>query len=135
MHNLKFCNKFMSIFLLTAKQNKLWFDIILTKNILGMLLIFQQLGLVNAFFIFKKNKFLMIKVFIRYVNMELPLLSPFNFFFKPSHKLSITLTNLKKLNRVMGSTSLVISTSKGLKSHHDCLKLNLSGYIHTIIYH
>lgn len=125
----------MSIFLLTAKQNKLWFDIILTKNILGMLLIFQQLGLVNAFFIFKKNKFLMIKVFIRYVNMELPLLSPFNFFFKPSHKLSITLTNLKKLNRVMGSTSLVISTSKGLKSHHDCLKLNLSGYIHTIIYH
>lgn len=134
MHNLKFSNKLISLFVINTKKNKLWFDIILTKNILTLCLIFQSTGLITSFFIFKKNTNLYLKIFIKYINLELASGFPLHFFFKPSHKLSISLRNLKKFNRRSGSSSLIISTSKGLKTHQDCLRLNLSGYLYSVIY-
>jgi len=55
MHNLKFCNKLLSILVLTFKKNNLWFDILLTKNIYSLLFIFQKIGIILYFFIFIKN--------------------------------------------------------------------------------
>jgi ribosomal protein S8 len=134
MHNLKFCNKLISMLTLTFKQNHIWFDIILTKNIFSLLLLFQTIGIVSSFYIFKKNFKNFLKVFVKYINLEIQLCFPIFFYFKPSHKLPITLKKLKKINVTMGTTVLVISTSKGLMTHDDCLKFNISGYLFLIIY-
>jgi ribosomal protein S8 len=75
-----------------------------------------------------------LKVFVKYINLEIQLCFPIFFYFKPSHKLPITLKKLKKINVTMGTTVLVISTSKGLMTHDDCLKFNISGYLFLIIY-
>ena len=76
MHNIKFCNKLISLVSLTFKQNNLWFDILLTKNIYKLLSIFHKLGIVSNFFIFSVNSRKLIKVFLKYVNLELPLMLP-----------------------------------------------------------
>jgi ribosomal protein S8 len=134
MHNLKFCNKLLSLLLLTYKQNNLWFDIILTKNIFSMLQIFRDIGVIMNFFIFIKNKKKTCRVFLKYINLETPLIMPIFFYFKPSHKLCITSNKLKKLSKKIGDISLVISTSRGLLLHKECIDLNIGGILYLIVY-
>lgn len=134
MHNLKFCNKLLSLMVLTYKQNNLWFDIILTKNIYSLLFIFQKIGIVTSFYIFNKNINNCCRVFLKYLNLEISLMLPIFFYFKPSHKLSISLKKLIKLNKTLGSTTLIISTNRGLKLHTECINLKIGGILYLIIY-
>ncbi len=99
-----------------------------------MLHIFRGLGIIVNFFIFIKNKKNFCRVFLKYINLEIPFILPIFFYFKPSHKLSITVKKLKKLTKKLGDVSLVISTSKGLKLHGDCIDLHIGGILYLIIY-
>jgi len=134
MHNLKFCNKLISLLTLTYKQNNLWFDIILTKNIFSLLTLFQSTGLISYFYIFINNSNKFFRVFLRYSNLEIPVLFPIFFYFKPSHKISVNLKSLKKFNNNLGSSILILSTNRGLLLHSDCLKFGIGGLLYLIIY-
>lgn len=134
MHNLKFCNKLLSMLVLTYKRNNLWFDIILTKNIYSLLLIFQKIGVILYFFIFIKNNKKLSRVFLKYINLEIPFNLSIFFYFKPSHKLPISLKKIKELDKKIGDISLIISTSRGLKLHSECINLGIGGLLYLIIY-
>lgn len=138
MHNLKFCNKLLSLVLLNFKQNNLWFDIVSTKKMFALLFIFQKVGIISSFYIFNKvyNKNIrkFFRIFLKYINLEISFILPFFFYFKPSHKLPISLSSLKKLNKTVGDISIIISTSKGLRLLSECLDLGISGILFLIIY-
>lgn len=133
MHNTKFCSQLFNKISLNFKQNNLWFDLLITKNILSVLSIFKVLGLVSSFFFFNLNN-RKVRVFLKYVNLEVPYQLPILFYFKPSHKLSLSIKQLKKLDKSLGGTTLVISTSRGLKNHFECIKYNLGGFLFFVIY-
>lgn len=133
MHNTKFCSQLFNKISLNFKQNNLWFDMLLTKNMLNVLKIFKVLGVISGFFLFNLDK-KKIRVFLKYVNLEIAYQLPIFFYFKPSHKLSMSLKQLKKLDKSLGGTTLILSTSKGLKSHYDCIKNSLSGFLFFVIY-
>lgn len=134
MHNLKFCNKLLSLVNLTYKQNHVWFDIVITNKILLLIHIFNKIGLISNFIIIKKNFKKICRVFLKYINLETFHMLPFFFYFKPSHKLTISLQTIKKLSKNFGSSVLIVSTSKGLKTLDECLILNTGGVIFLIIY-
>ena len=134
MHNIKFSNKLISLITLTYKQNNLWFNIILTRNVYSLLFIFQKIGLISNFFIFNLNFKKFIIVFLKYVELEIPVSFPIWFYFKPSHKLSINLKTLRKLTKTMGDTSLILSTPYGLKTHDECLMFGTGGFLFLIVY-
>ena len=133
MHNTKFCSQLFNKISLNFKQNNLWFDILLTKNLLNVLKIFKVLGVISSFFFYSLSE-KKVRVFLKYINLEIPLQLPIFFYFKPSHKLSVSLRQLKKLDKSLGGTTLIMSTSRGLKSHFECIKNNLSGFLFFVIY-
>lgn len=138
MNNLKFCNKLLSLLTINFKKNSLYFDIILTKKIHFLLFIFQKIGIITTFYMFTKffkkslKKFL--RIFLKYINLEIFFIFPIFFFFKPSHKIPISLKKLKKIDKLSGSASVIISTSNGLMLSNDCIDSSLSGILYLIIY-
>ena len=133
MHNTKFCSQLFNKISLNFKQNNLWFDFLITKNLLSVLAILKVLGLVSNFFFFNLDS-KKVRVFLKYVNLEIPYQLPILFYFKPSHKLSLSIKQLKKLDKSLGGTTLIISTSRGLKNHFECIKHNLGGFLFFVIY-
>lgn len=133
MHNTKFCSQLFNKISLNFKQNSLWFDILLTKNLHSALRIFKVLGVISSFFFYNVQE-RQVRVFLKYINLELPYQLPVFFFFKPSHKLPVSLKKLKRLDKSLGGTTLIVSTSRGLKSHFECIKYNLSGFLFFVIY-
>jgi len=99
-----------------------------------MIHLFQNIGIILNFFIFIKNNKKFCRVFLKYINLEIPFSTPIFYYFKPSHKLSITVKKLIKLNKKMGDVSLIISTNKGLKLHNECIDLNIGGMLYLIVY-
>lgn len=133
MHNTKFSSQLFNKISLNFKQNSLWFDLLLTKNLFNVLKIFKVLGLISSFYAYELN-FKKVRVFLKYINLEIPYQVPVLFHFKPSHKLSVSIKQLKRLSMSLGSTVLIISTSSGLKSHFECIKHNLSGFLFFVVY-
>lgn len=102
-------------------------------KIIKLVYILYTLGVIKSFRVFKKNK----NYFIT--------MSPF--FYKSTtffHKVKLTSTSSKKfyiscsalrlMNKSMGNTVYVLSTSKGLLTHSDCIKYKIGGILLCIIY-
>lgn len=86
------------------------------------------------FFIFFKNNRNFCRVFLKYVNLEIPANLSIFFYFKPSHKLPLRISQIRKLDKNIGDIALIISTNKGLKLHHECMDLHIGGFLYLIIY-
>jgi len=44
------------------------------------------------------------------------------------------LKKLKKIDKISGSSSIIVSTNKGLMLSNECIDLNFSGILYLIIY-
>lgn len=65
-------------------------------------------------------------IFLRYVNNE-PLFKNFVFISKKGYRRYITLKELKKLNQVSGTNTLILSTSVGYLTNVEAFRLKIGG--------
>ena len=96
-----------------------------------LLMVLQKLGYINSSLIVSKNK-------------KLIKISPFFYkkltFFKgislvstPSKIFTIKVKTLKTLNTSIGSTLVILETSKGIITHKDAMRLNVGGKLLCIL--
>ena len=116
------------------KKKSLWFDIQYSNINFTLLGIIANAGIISSFIIWNNNNKKQIRVFLKYSNLELPLMLPINFYFKSGNKTAVRLKNLKEMQDSLGNTVLVLSTPKGILTHNDCIKYKTGGYLYFIIY-
>ena len=108
-------------------SKKRWIKFRCTKKILKLLFIFKKLGLIYSYILLKVLR-----------NNVLVKVSPFfykgsTFFNKlrlistPSKKFYVSLKTLKIISSSLNESTLILSTSRGLITHKEALKLRLGG--------
>ena len=116
------------------KKKNLWFDINFSKINMILLGLLLDIGIVSGYIVWDKQKGKQIRVFLKYVNREIPVILPINFYFKSGHKLIVRLSELKNMQDTLKQTTLVLSTSSGIMTHTDCVQRGIGGFLYFIIY-
>lgn len=116
------------------KKKSLWFDIKHSNISMTLLPILVESGMVSNYILWDKPEGRQIRVFLKYTSLVLPVILPVSFYFKSGNKITIKLNTLKKMQDSLGDTLLVLSTSRGILTHKECLRLGISGYLYFIIY-
>ena len=107
-----------------------------TKKTHQIIYLFYKLGCVNNFFIHFNSygvqpvKLITFSIFF-YKNS--PFFKSVRLISSPARKYSITYKALKIASQSLGMSILVISTNKGLLTHHDALRARVGGFILAII--
>nr|ASY95716.1 ribosomal protein S8 [Paraurostyla sp.] len=114
------------------KRKTLFFYIKYTNKIYELLTIFKKINLISGFVLIKKKiknkKYLYFRVSSSfYKNFQI--VSKINIVSKPSKKFFLSLKALKLLSLRSGKSIYLISTSRGIFTHHDALRKNISGFI------
>lgn len=113
---------------LALSKNSPKSNIIYTKKIFSYFRSISSLGVVNNFFLVSKSK-------KNYIRFSVFFYKNVSFFYKvkhvstPSKKFYITLKALKTLTTTLKSTTIILSTSKGLLTHREALRKKIGGII------
>lgn len=101
------------------------------KRILSLIYLLSKVGYLNSFIILSKPKKL-IKISLTFFKKKV--------FFKkiklistPTKCFSVKLSSLKLLNSSLSNTLLILETSKGLITHNEAIKKNISGKLFCIL--
>ena len=111
-------------------QQKYFFDIRCTVRAAQTLRLLLHLGLVRRFYKLNRSTF---RVF-PYRTFNNAQHRPLKIFSSKQNPLKVTLATLRLLKLNTGASSLVISTTRGLLTHHQALKHNLGGHLFGIVY-
>jgi len=113
---------------LTILYNKKGFIINRNKNNLDLLKVLLKINVIKFIKINKKQ----IYVYVNYINNR-PIFKNITNLFKPSHKLYISLKNLKKVS-YKHNWIMILSTSKGLLNNFEAIKEGVGGVLITKIW-
>jgi ribosomal protein S8 len=109
---------------LAAKR--LTFNLLFTKKIFNIVKLLTKLGLFLNFYLFKKNNYIYIKIFIRYYYLK-KVGSIFKIITRPSLSYSLSLKALKLLTKRTGRSVYLLSTGSGIITHHEAVQKNIGG--------
>lgn len=111
-------------------QKRIYFDMVVTKQVLPILHLFCKLNIVRRFFFFKDSGALekKVRVFPFYSRLQAHG-AQLRLHFHKTHPVTIQLKALKLLTKRTGHSSLILNTSKGLITHHEALKLGVGGVL------
>ena len=112
-----------------AKQN-FFFDIIVTPSVKQMLHIFYTLGIVRRFHRLQSTRY---RVYPGWSSSSL-LYRRVKVYSHTKNPLKISVKALSVLKQSTGCSSLILSTSKGVITHQEALRLRLGGQLICIIY-
>ena len=125
-----YCN-FMSMIKLAIKSRFYYMIITFQKKILPLLNIFLKLNYINNYKFIDNNTII---IFFIINNKRYLKWNDFKIYYKSSNYYYISINNLKKFYSKEFKKIIVISTHKGLMTHIDALKNNVSGKIIFIIF-
>lgn len=131
--NLKY-NNIIDEVMMAYRGNRLFFVAKKTSYNIRILKVLKSQGIVMSFYLCKVDDADSIKVFLKYVNLEIPFLLPCKHYFKGGYKLNISLKKLSRISDSLGGTSLILSTNLGLLTHKECLERKVGGKLYLIIY-
>lgn len=110
---------------IVASKKHRWITIQLTKKSLRLLPLFKKYGLVNSsLMVCPKKKTFKISPF---VYKGSPFFKGVRLISTPSKVFTIKIKTLNILTKSLGSTILLIETSRGVVTHSEALKLNIGG--------
>ena len=99
------------------------------KKLIFLSFLYKQ-GLIKRYYL--KNNYIII--FLRYVNNQ-PLFKDFNFISKKGYRKYVTFKNLKNLNQVAGTNTLILSSSFGYITNFEAMRLHIGGeLLYKIVY-
>jgi len=100
-----------------------------TYYIINFLDCIQNLGYIKGYTISKNNRFL-IKILLKYDEDHFSIIQQLRIQSKPSLRIYFSTFMIAKYIKLeMGSSVLILSTTKGIVSHFQALKLNVGGEI------
>jgi ribosomal protein S8 len=109
-------------------KKNLHFFIIFTKKNYYFVKILKKFNVIHDYKLIKKNNFNFIKInLFFYKNKSIS--STIKIISKPTKVFLISYESLKLLNKKCGSSIFLISTSKGVMSHNDAIKLKIGGFL------
>lgn len=106
--------------------------ILFSKKLLSVVRILYKIGCIYKFNIFLKNK----KKFIRFTCFfykNKPFFKGVRLISTSSRKYTISLHALMILTKSLNSSILILSTSKGILTHYEAIKLRIGGLIMFVI--
>ena len=121
---------------LTLGQKKPQTTIKYSKKNFKLIYLFYKLGCINNFFIHttKHNSYI-----IKYLTFSIffyknsPFFKQIKLISSLSKKHTITYKALKIINQSIGTSILILSTTKGLLTHNEALKLKIGGLILAVL--
>lgn len=106
----------------------LFFKIPFTQKNLKFLIFLKKFNLINKYILIKENNKIKIKIFLYYYKNK-KICHTFKLISKPSNKFTVSYKALRLLNKKSGSSLFILSTSYGLISHKEALKLKITGIV------
>lgn len=107
-------------------HKNLTFYIIFSKKNLVFLNFLKNFNFIHKYILIKKNNRLLIKIYLYYYKNKK--ISPFfKLISKPSKNFFVSYKILRLLSKRTAGSIFIISTSKGLLSHHEAIKNKVSG--------
>lgn len=99
-----------------------------TKKNLLAIKFFKKINFINNYGIIKKNKKIFIIIRLLYFK-NLKINKNFKLISTPSRTYYISFKTLLLLNKRSGASLYILSTSKGIITHKEAIKKNLSGFL------
>ena len=109
-------------------RKSLTFKILYTRKNLIIIKIFKTLNLIYQYSLIKKNNIIYIQIYLNFFNSK-KIGSNLKIISKPSKKVYISYQALRLLAKRTGRSIFLISTTKGIISHHTALQKKLSGIL------
>ena len=109
-------------------QKNLYFYIFFTRKNIYFLNFLKNFNFIHKYVLVKKNGLTFLKIYIYYYKNK-STCSTFKLLSKPSKRFLISYKALKLLHKRSGCSIYLISTSKGLLSHHDAIKNKIGGFV------
>jgi ribosomal protein S8 len=120
--------KFYSVFNLSLKNKKLYFLMPFSSKFFFYTSLFKKLGLIKTFFILKKNNIKFLKIcFFFYKN--LPILNYIKLISNSAKNYTISYNSLRLLSKRTKNSLFLLSTTTGVISHNEALKMKIGGRI------
>lgn len=101
-----------------------------SKYNLNIVKILNKIGLIHRFYIANKNKSIYVTLF--YYNY-IPFFKSFKLISTPTKIYNISYKALKLMSLSIGTSTLILSTSKGLITHQKALKFKIGGRLLFIV--
>lgn len=111
---------------INTNHKNLIFKIIFTKKNLVFLRILKSLNFINKFIIFKLNNLIFIKIYAYYFKTK-QLGKNFQIISTPSKMFLISFKALRLLHKRTGNSIFILSTDRGLITHHEALLKHVGG--------
>lgn len=121
-------NYILNHLILNSNKKKLNFEILYTKKNIRLVYFLNKIGLIKNYFCFTKNQFYKIKIFIAFYKF-LPICKNLKLLSTPSRSFYVSYKALSLLHNRTLDSLLILSTSRGLITHLDALKLKIGGKI------
>lgn len=137
MFPIMFYNSFAYVvnhYNIAASKKQPYVQILYTRKTILLIRKLYQIGAINQFLILESSKESRKykKKFIRFSVMfykNTPYIKALKLLSRPSKMYPITLKILNIVERYSGESLLILSTSKGLLTHKECLKQRCSGLV------
>lgn len=113
---------------IATSHKKLFIDVIYTKKNLFFLSVFKKNSIIQTYYVFSKNNNLFIRVYPFYFK-NLSIMKSFKILSSPSRKFFISLKSLSVIKKRSGNAIYLLSTSKGVLSLDQALKLKIGGFL------
>jgi ribosomal protein S8 len=107
-------------------KKNLYFFVIFTKKNYYFVKILKKFNVIHDFKLIKKNNFNFIKISLFFYKNK-NICSNLKIISRPAKTFLISYEALKLLNKKSGSSVFLISTDKGILSHHEAIKLKIGG--------
>lgn len=122
------------IFVLNAikinKAKKLpFFKIKYTRKVFFYVKLFNSLNYIYRFEILKINNCLYLQIYLNYINLNITSVN-LKLYTKPSHFFFISLKALKLLDKKIGNSLFLISTTYGVITHRQAISKNTGGLLY-----
>jgi ribosomal protein S8 len=130
----KFKSNIFSLLQMNSKKKKLWFDCMMSRKTIMLLNTLTTSGVITTYVAYKKNHTILIRVFLKYFELQSTLMSHVVLHYKPTLRLSIRLKTINKLSNVGNGAITMISTSHGIKTLRQCQSERVGGFLAYVIY-
>lgn len=116
---------------LISSPRRRWVCIKYNKKSLELILLFYKIGVINSYLILNHNKKL-IKL-SPFIYKKSPFYKNVRLISTPSKVFTVKLKTLRLICTSLGQAIIILETTKGLLTHTEALRLNISGKILCVV--
>lgn len=113
---------------INSNKKNLKFDIFFTKKNIKFIRFLKYIGLIKNFYLFKNSNYVKIKIFISFYK-RIPICKNIKLLSTPSRNFFISYKALLLLHNRSLTSVYLLSTSKGLITHMEALRLRTGGKV------